>query len=91
MARQRQNPQRGGDDITTVEVPDTLSDALRALTGHESNIVGLVEVASASDEGPVKYSTSFYMDGDGHTHVEVTEWWPPDYHVGMVVADVALD
>ena len=94
MARQRQNHQRDGSDISNVPVPNTLSDSLHTLTGHESIIAGMVEVASNSDdddEGPVKYSTSFYVDEGGHTHVEVTEWWPPEYHVGGVVADVTLD
>ena len=91
MAKQRQDTQRSGEDITSMPVPDTLHDALRDLTGHESRIVGLVEVATATEDAPVHYSTSFYVDGTGHTHVEVTEWWPPGYHVGLVVADVTLD
>lgn len=91
MAKQRHNSRGGGGDLTNVPIPDTLSGDLRTLTGHESTIVGLVEVASDSDAGAVKYSTSFYRDSEGHTHVEVTEWWPPDYHVGLVVADVTLD
>ena len=75
---------------TAIPVTDELKQAVAALTGHAGTVLGAVELDTATQQEPVQIVIDIYVDADGHTHVAVSEMWPPDYHVGMVLADVVV-
>lgn len=88
-------PDRHGPTVgepAVVPVSDALKHAVAAVTGHAGTVVGAVKVAKDTDaDEPDLIVIDIYVDKHGHTHVEISEMWPPGYHVGMVVADVVVN
>jgi hypothetical protein len=75
---------------TVIPLTDELKQAVAALTGHAGTSLGAVQLDTTTEQKPVKIVVDIYVDEHGHTHVEVSEMWPPDYHIGTVLADVVV-